>query len=200
MLATSWPEAVGETPKVLFINLVEDCDRGMLDDFILQRCDPQWPLSPIGLRNIHSPGWLRSVSAAVNPAVKINEPTFQPGFVLFPRDTVHPGSGFSLQSVKTFPEQPDGQMVEQSGELHPLPFLCCFTHTRQPLGYASLALCRVRAGLMSVLLDQRPSLLPFRQWLPIFVQVIHRYFSAVRLLRGLHVGRTAKAFSHRPVV
>ena len=70
----------------------------------------------------------------------------------------------------------------------------------QPLGYANLAQCRVRAGLMSVLLDQRPSLLTFRRWLPIFVQVIHRYYSAVRLLRGVHVGRTAIAFSHRPVV
>jgi len=91
-------------------------------------------------------------------------------------------------------------MVEQGGELHPLPFLCCFAHTRQPLGYANLALCRVRAGLMSVLLDQRPSLLILRQRLPIFVQVIHWYCSAVRLLRGVHVGRAAIAFSHRPVV
>ena len=65
---------------------------------------------------------------------------------------------------------------------------------------AALALCRVRAGLMSALLDQRSSLLTLRQWFPIFVQVIHRYCPAVRLLRGVHVGRTAKAFSHRPVV
>src|SRR5438105_11521675 len=71
MLATSWPEAVGETPKVLFINLVEDCDHSMLDDLVLQRCDPQWPLPAIGFRNIHPPGWLRSISAAVNPAVQI---------------------------------------------------------------------------------------------------------------------------------
>src|ERR1017187_1495612 len=91
-------------------------------------------------------------------------------------------------------------MVEQGGELRPLPLLCCFTHTRQPLGCANLALCRVRAGLMSVLLDQRPSLLTLRQRFPVFVQVIHRYSSAVRLLRDVHVGRTADAFSHRPVM
>src|SRR5215468_10222568 len=65
-------------------------------------------------------------------------------------------------------------MVEQGGELHPLPFLRCFAHTRQPLGYASLALYRVRAGLMSVLLDQRPSLLTLRRWFPTFVRVIRR--------------------------
>ena len=107
---------------------------------------------------------------------------------------------FSLQSVEALPEQTDCQMMEKGGELQILPFLCCFTHTRQPLGYANLALCRVRAGLMSVLLDQRSSLLTLRQWFPIFVQVIHRYCPAVRLLRSVHVGRTAKAFSHRPVV
>src|SRR5215471_9578350 len=82
--------------------------------------------------------------------------------------------------------------------MHPLPFLRCFAHTRQPLGYANLALCRVRAGLMSVLLDQRPSLLTLR--FPNFVRVIPRYCSAVRLLGGVHVGRAAFAFSHRPVV
>lgn len=124
----------------------------MLDDFVLQRRDSQWTLPPIGLRNIHSPGWLRSVSAAVNPAVKINEPILQSGFILFPRDSVHTGCSPTLQGVEAFLQQADGQMVEQGGEPHPLPFLRCFTHTRQPLGYASLALCRVRAGLMSVLL------------------------------------------------
>src|SRR5690242_3003261 len=86
-------------------------------------------------------------------------------------------------------------MVEQGGELHPLPLLCCFTHTRQPLGYANLALCRVRAGLMSVLLDQRPSLLTLRRRFPVFVRMIHRYCSAVRLLEDVRVGRMAIAFS-----
>src|SRR5262249_12375556 len=122
MLAASWPEAIGESPKVLFINLIEDRDHGMLDDFVLQRCDSQWPLPAIGLRNNHSPGWLRSVSAAVNPTVKINKPTLQPGFILVPGDAVHPRGGSTLQSVETFPQQLDCQMVEQGGEPHPLPF------------------------------------------------------------------------------
>src|SRR6266481_8624352 len=90
-------------------------------------------------------------------------------------------------------------MVKQSGELHLLPFPCCLTHTRQPLGHARLALCRVRAGLMSVLLDQRPSLLTLRRRFPAFVRVIHRYSSAVRLLEDVRAGRTALAFTRRPV-
>jgi hypothetical protein len=141
----------------------------------------------------------RSISAAVNPAVQISKPTFQSGFIFRPRDAVHAGGSSSLQGVEPFPEQPNRQMVEQGSELQILPFPSCFTHTRQPLGYASLALCRVRAGLMSVLLDQRSSLLTLRRWFPILVRMIHRYYSAVRLLENVHVGRIAIAFSHRPV-
>ena len=62
------------------------------------------------------------------------------------------------------------------------------------------ALCRVRVRWWRILLDQRPSLLILRKRFPIFVRMIHRYCSAVRLLRDVHVGRTAIAFSHRPVV
>src|SRR4030095_10684729 len=90
-------------------------------------------------------------------------------------------------------------MVEPSGESHLLPFPCCLTHTRQPLGHARLALCRERAGLMSVLLDQRPSLLTLRRRFPTFVRVIHRYSSAVRLLEDVRASRTAIAFTRRPV-
>src|SRR5664280_3338832 len=109
-------------------------------------------------RNINSPRRPRLVSAAVNPAMEIDESTFQAGFIPLPRNAVNARCGSSLQSVEAFPEQSDRHMVEQSGELHPLPFLRCSAHTRQPLGHANLALCRGRAGLMSVLLDQRPSL------------------------------------------
>jgi hypothetical protein len=81
-------------------------------------------------------------------------------------------------------------------------FPCCLAHTRQPLGYASLALCRVRARLMSVLLDQRPSLLTLRQRFPRLCSSdsLVWYYSAVRHLRDVHAGRAAIAFSRRPVV
>jgi len=72
MLAAPWPEAIRESPKVLFVDLIEDRDHGMLNDLIFQRRDSQWPLPPIGLRNVYSPGWLRPVGAAVNPAVEIS--------------------------------------------------------------------------------------------------------------------------------
>jgi hypothetical protein len=114
VLTAAWPEAIGETPEILFINLIEDCDHSMLDDLVLQRCDPQWTLPTIGFRNIHSPGWMRPISAAVNPSVQINKTTFQSRFIFRPFDAVHSRCSFSLQSVEAFPEQPVCQMVEQA--------------------------------------------------------------------------------------
>src|SRR5579863_9919908 len=198
MLTAPWSETIREPPKVLLVNLIENFDHGVLDDFIFQRRDPERPLPTIRFRDVHSSRWLRSVSAAVNPAVQIGEPTIQPGLILLPSDSVYPWSSFTLQGVKAVSEQCDCQMVKQGGELHLLPFPCCPAHTRQPLGHARLALCRVRAGLRSVLLDQRPSLLTLRRRFPAFVRMIHRYYSAVRLLEDVHVGRAAFAFAHRP--
>ena len=94
--------------------------------------------------------------------VNRRQPTLQPDLILLPSDAVHSWRGLSLQGVKAIPEQHYRQMVKQSSELHLLPFLCCPAHTRQPLGHAVPALCRRRVGLMSVLLDQRPSLLALR--------------------------------------
>src|SRR5713101_4571601 len=53
---------------------------------------------------------------------------------------------------------------------------------------------------MSVLLDQRPSLLTLHQRFPVLVRIIHRYYAAVRLLGDVHAGRVAIAFSRRPAV
>src|ERR1035437_9984169 len=105
MLAAPWPEAIREPPKVLLIDLIEDCDHGLLNDFVLQCRNPQRALPPIGLRYIDSSRWLRSISAAVNPAVQIGEPTFQSGLILLPSDAVHPGSGFALECVIAIPKQ-----------------------------------------------------------------------------------------------
>src|ERR1035437_1776323 len=109
MLTAPWPEAIRETPKIPFVNLVEDCDHSLLNDFVLQRRDPERPLPTIRFRDVHSSRWLRSISATVNSAVQIGEPTFQPSLILLPRDAVHPWSGLTLQRVKAFPEQSDCQ-------------------------------------------------------------------------------------------
>src|SRR5271157_5382098 len=74
----------------------------------------------------------------------------------------------------------------------------CSPHPHQPWGHAFPALCRARVGRMSVLLDQRPSLLILRRRPSVLVRVIHRYYATVRLLGDVHAGCTAIAFSRRP--
>src|SRR6266849_11015775 len=44
MLAAPRPKPIGEPQKILFVNLVEDCHYGLLNDLILQGCDAQGAL------------------------------------------------------------------------------------------------------------------------------------------------------------
>src|SRR6185295_16822146 len=78
-------------------------------------------------------------------------------------------------------------MVKQSREPLLSPFLCCFSHTAQSLGHSFPALCRAGVGPNDVLLGPRPSLPNLRQDTFPFVRLVHRYYGAVRLLRGVHV-------------
>src|SRR5215470_1168150 len=76
----------------------------------------------------------------------------------------------------------------------------CLPHPLQPLGHACLALCRGRARLKGVLLDQRPSLLTLPPRFPISVRMFLGIYAAVRLLGDVRAGRTALAFSRPPAV
>jgi hypothetical protein len=46
---------VGETPKILLVDLGEDGHHGLLDDLVFQGRDPQGALPPIGLRDVDYP-------------------------------------------------------------------------------------------------------------------------------------------------
>src|SRR5215471_16051212 len=78
-------------------------------------------------------------------------------------------------------------MVEQSREPFLFPFLCCFSHTIQPLGHSFPALCRASVGLNDVLLGPRPFLPSLRRRSLFFVRLVHRYYGAVRPLRSVRV-------------
>ena len=55
MLVAPWPEPIGESLELLLVNQVEDGDHRLLDDFIFQCRDAQWPLPAIILPDIHPP-------------------------------------------------------------------------------------------------------------------------------------------------
>ena len=75
-----------------------------------------------------------------------------------------------------------------------LSFRAAFRTLANPWVTLHPALCRERVRLMSVLLDQRSSLLTLRRRSPAFVREIHWYYTAVRLLGDVHAGSTALAF------
>src|SRR5215468_1286943 len=129
MRATTRPESVRKAFEVDLVNLVEDRHHGLLNDFVLQCCDAQRALPPIGLRNIDSSRRSCPVRSTVHPVVKIGEPTIQPDFILLPRHAIYSGRGLPLQSVKAVPKQIQRHMVEQSGEPFLLPYRCYLSHT-----------------------------------------------------------------------
>jgi hypothetical protein len=82
-------------------------------------------------------------------------------------------------------------MSEQAVNLISLCSLAALRTPAGPCDTRSPTLCRARAGLMDVLLDQWPSLLTLRHRLLDFVRMTHRYFAAVRLLNYVHADRAA---------
>ena len=75
---------------------VEEGSHGVLDELIFQGRNSQRTLPSIFFLYVHSSRRQRSICSAMNPAMKINQPIFQPGLVLLPGDPVHSGSGFLL--------------------------------------------------------------------------------------------------------
>jgi hypothetical protein len=96
MLASPRPGPIRETQKVHLINLVENGHHGVLNYLVLQRRNAQRSLSTVGLRDVHSSRWLRSISAAVHLAVQILDAILQPGFILFPFHAVYPRRSLPL--------------------------------------------------------------------------------------------------------
>src|SRR5580704_16837735 len=179
MLAAPRAKPIRKVEKVFLIDLVEDGNHGLLDKFVFASRDRPLTLPSIFFLYVHSSRGRRSIGSAMNSAMKSGQPILEPVFILLPGNPIHSRCGLPLEGVKALPQQIDGQMVEQGGELHLLISPCCFPHASQPLGHALPALRRVRVRLTSVLLDQRPSLPTLRRQFPVFVRMVHRYYSAV---------------------
>src|ERR1700685_2098450 len=105
MRAAPRPETIRKAFEVHLINFIEDGHHGLLNNLVLQRRDTQRTLPPVSLRYIDSPRSSRPVRSTMYPVVQIGEPTFQSGFIPFPRDTVHPGCSLPLQRVTALPQQ-----------------------------------------------------------------------------------------------
>src|SRR5580658_8478478 len=98
MLPAPLPEPIGKALEVLFPDCVENPPHRVLNDFVLQRRDTQWPLPAIGFWDIDSSRWLRPIGSTMNPAVEVLQSLLQALSIFFPRHPVHPGRSLLLES------------------------------------------------------------------------------------------------------
>src|SRR5260370_12102178 len=140
--AETGPESVRRAFEVGLVNLVEDRHHRLLDDLVLQCCDAQGALPPIGLRYVDSSRRSCSIRSTMYSTVQIVESIFQSGFILLPSHAIDSRRSLTLQNVEALAEESDVEVVEQSGEPFLLPFSCCLPHTAQSLGHTFPALCR----------------------------------------------------------
>jgi hypothetical protein len=112
MRAATGSKSIRKAFEVDLINLVENRHHSLMNYFVLQCCDAQRALPPIGLRYIDSPRRPCPIRSTAHPAMKIRQPTFQPGFILLPRHSIYSGRCLPLQCVEAVPQQIRAQMVE----------------------------------------------------------------------------------------
>ena len=97
------PEPVPETQKVLFPDLVENPPYRVLDHFVFQRRNSQWPLPPIAFRYPSSPRRLRSIGPALDSPVQAAQSRLQISSIFLPRYPVYSRRSLFLQAVVIIP-------------------------------------------------------------------------------------------------
>ena len=72
------------------------------------------------------------VRAAMDPCLQVLKVALQARLVVLPCHTVHPGRGTALGREERIPQQVDGDVMRQRGELLLLPLPCCVPYAIQP--------------------------------------------------------------------
>src|ERR1700751_6474887 len=97
MWAATGPESVREAFEVGLVNLVEHRHHSLLDDLVLQCCDAQGALPPIGLRYVDSSQRLCPIRSTMYSTVQIVESIFQSDFIFLPFRAIDSRRRFLLQ-------------------------------------------------------------------------------------------------------
>src|SRR4029077_16870992 len=199
MLASPWSEPIRITEKVRFVDSIQHLDRRALDDLVFQRRNSERSLPPVGLGDIHSTHWLRSVRSSLQPFGKVLEIPLQFFSVVPPRLPVHARRGFLLQTEVSHAQRFQVVDVAQKRREPQLPILlCCLTYPLQRAERVVPARCPGRVLLWQVPFGQPVSLHPLRSRLSDLVRRLRRYFRAVRLPRSVRHRRASLDFPMRP--
>src|SRR5438094_4438013 len=199
MLASPWPEPVGEAEQIRFVYGVQHLDRCTLGDFVFQRCDSERSLPAVGLRYLHPKHRLRSVRPSLQPFGKVLKIPLQFLAVVPPRLSVHARRGFLLQTEVSHAQRFQViDVVQKRCEPQLLILLCCLTYLLQRTGRVFPARCPGRVLLWQVPFGQTLSLHPLRVRLPGLVRGLLRDYRSVRLPRSVRHRRASLDFPMRP--
>src|SRR4030042_723648 len=104
MRAALRPEPVAGTVKVLLVDLVQHPYRPLLDDLILQRGDPDWPLTTLRFGLPYPLRRLCPISAPLHPVMEIRYPALPSLTVLLPCHVVYSGCSVALKRFVCLPK------------------------------------------------------------------------------------------------
>ena len=199
MRAASRPEPVREAEKIRFVDGVEHLDGGALNDFVLQRGNPERSLPPVLLRDVHPTNRLGSVRPAFQPFGQVAEMGLHRLAVVPPRLAIHTRRGVPLQTEVGRPQRVGGvDVVQERRELRLPVTACCLTYPLQRTGRVGPARSPGRVWLSQVSLGQTPSRHLLRDRLSGVVRRLRRYCGPVRLPVFVQRRRTSLNFPTRP--
>ena len=138
-----------------------------------------------------------AVAALVHAVVQVCQFLLEVFPVGLPRHAVDARRGVPLKREVALLQEIDGDVMQQCGELHTLALSRRSAHGCQSVRRSFPAQCPGRGRLTAVPLGRGPSLHGLRRGRTLFVRLLHRSYSLVRLLIRVHAHRSAVAFMSR---
>src|SRR6266545_2906714 len=193
------PIPVREAQELRLVNRVQHLDDGALDEFVLQRGNPERPLPPVRLRDVHASNWTGPERAPLHAGGEVVKVGLQRLAIVPPRLAVNARGGVPLQrSIRRTQALDVVHVVQQRGEpLCPVPF-CYLTYPLEAIRRVDPALSPAVVTIGRVPFGQPASLHHLRSRFRGLVRRLRRYYQAVRLPVVVHHRRESLDFPTRP--
>jgi len=179
VLVASRPKSIREAEKIALVDRVEHLDDRALQDLVLQRGDPKWPLSAIWFRDVNTTRRLCSVRPTLDACVQVGEASLDPLPVLGPRHAVDSGRCLAREREVCGAETIERDVMQERREPLLLILPCCFAHTVERTARADPALCPGHVLPFRVPLGRTPSLHPLLGRAAGSVRELRRYYEPV---------------------
>src|SRR5215469_15866246 len=189
MWATFWSETVRESQKVRFVNCVQHCDGGTLDDLIFQRGNAEGAKLTrfTHLLDVHPANRLGSVGSSLESMGEILEVRLEVLTVVLPCLAVYACGRFLLSCIQCCPQSLHVvNVVEERREPLFLILRCCLSYPLERAARVFPALSPDRVTFGRVPLGQSPSLRRLRCRSLGLVRRLRRYYGPVRLPTSVH--------------